>query len=133
MGRVHSAASNTPRSLVPGLPSILRIRGVRGRSCSQDAGFGDELGGSSGTFLVARSLGRRPGPDGAACLDEFNRGPTAAIFGDTLSLLDNDKRSDPDAGRPGAVIERPYPLEKMEVAAKYANGSGKEVSLEVRL
>jgi len=86
-----------------------------------------------GPFLSLAHWAADPDRMALLCLDEFNRGPTAAIFGDTLSLLDNDKRSDPDAGRPGAVIERPYPLEKMEVAAKYANGSGKEVSLEVRL
>jgi 5-methylcytosine-specific restriction enzyme B len=67
------------------------------------------------------------------CLDEFNRGPTAAIFGDMLALLDKDKRSDPRIPNSGASIERPYPLENMEVAPKYANSSGRKVSLEVRI
>jgi 5-methylcytosine-specific restriction protein B len=98
---------------------------------------------SKGTAL---SLVARPGPllslahwaadsDRMAllCLDEFNRGPAAAIFGDTLALLDKDKRSDPNIVGSGAALERPYPLESMEVGPKYANSDGNEVSLEVRL
>jgi 5-methylcytosine-specific restriction protein B len=57
-------------------------------------------------------------------IDEFNRGPTSAIFGDTLALLDGTKRNDPAQGRHGATIQRPYPQEKMEVTGEYARDNG---------
>jgi 5-methylcytosine-specific restriction protein B len=56
-------------------------------------------------------------------IDEFNRGPTAAIFGDTLALLDADKRLDRPGGW-GAKIIRPYPRESMDVEPAYANSGG---------
>lgn len=40
--------------------------------------------------------------------DEFNRGAAASIFGDTLALLDTDKRSVPGAADSGATIATPY-------------------------
>lgn len=67
-------------------------------------------------------------------LDEFNRGPAAAIFGDTLSLLDKDKRSGPS--QLGAHIQRPYSQQKMPVPVTYrrnASGPDEEVEQEVRL
>lgn len=67
-------------------------------------------------------------------IDEFNRGPAAAIFGDTLALLDGSKRSDSAAGRPGASIRRPYPRSTMKVASAYKDADDKdEIGLEVRL
>lgn len=50
-------------------------------------------------------------------LDEFNRGQAAAIFGDTLSLLDKDKRK--GMGGLGAHIQRPYPSQPMPVPPSY--------------
>lgn len=55
-------------------------------------------------------------------LDEFNRGPAAAIFGDTLGLLDKDKRATPTHG--GAHIQRPHPDHSMKVAEDYATKEG---------
>jgi len=70
-------------------------------------------------------------------LDEFNRGPAAAIFGDTLALLDKDKRFVPDSGQEGAAIQRPYPRAEMNVAEEYASDKSREdavrVASEVRL
>jgi 5-methylcytosine-specific restriction protein B len=60
-------------------------------------------------------------------IDEFNRGPTAAIFGDTLALLDADKRLDRPEGW-GAKITRPYPREAMNVEPTYAN-AGRETAV----
>jgi 5-methylcytosine-specific restriction protein B len=57
-------------------------------------------------------------------IDEFNRGPAAAIFGDTLALLDAEKRDDPDTGRTGATIERPYPDAEMQVGSDYEWSDG---------
>ena len=66
-------------------------------------------------------------------LDEFNRGPTAAIFGDTLALLDATKRDDPPA-QAGAHITRPYPNSAMRVATEFADTSGsQDVAPELRL
>ena len=53
-------------------------------------------------------------------IDEFNRGPTAAIFGDTLALLDADKRLDRPTGWDAKII-RPFPREDMDVEPIYAN------------
>lgn len=49
-------------------------------------------------------------PDRAALLlcDEFNRGSAASIFGDTLALLDTDKRCEPGKPETGALIATPY-------------------------
>ena len=65
-------------------------------------------------------------------LDEFNRGPTAAIFGDTLALLDGSKRAGVASG--GAHIARPFADQEMTVPREYANVEGSvEVSPELRL
>jgi 5-methylcytosine-specific restriction protein B len=65
-------------------------------------------------------------------LDEFNRGPTAAIFGDTLALLDGSKRAGEDEG--GAHIARPFADQEMSVPREYANSEGSvEIPPELRL
>lgn len=65
-------------------------------------------------------------------LDEFNRGPAAAIFGDTLALLDASKRHGP--GQPGAHIARAFPNEPMQVAAEFAGADGsRDVAPQLRL
>lgn len=67
-------------------------------------------------------------------LDEFNRGPTAAIFGDTLALLDSSKREDAAIGQAGAHITRPYVGMQMQVASEYADVNGERtVPDELRL
>lgn len=65
-------------------------------------------------------------------LDEFNRGPTAAIFGDTLALLDGSKRYRRDD--PGAHIDRPFPDWPLQVPPEYADAFGSSnVPGELRL
>jgi 5-methylcytosine-specific restriction protein B len=54
-------------------------------------------------------------------LDEFNRGPAAAIFGDTLALLDAAKRHDPATGQMGAHIARPFAGTRMLVPPEFAD------------
>jgi 5-methylcytosine-specific restriction enzyme B len=67
-------------------------------------------------------------------LDEFNRGPAAAIFGDTLALLDREKRHDPERGRTGAHISRPFAGTSMLVAPEFADvDETRSVSEELRL
>jgi 5-methylcytosine-specific restriction protein B len=72
--------------------------------------------------------------DRAALLlaDEFNRGAAAAIFGDTLGLLDGDKRDRPSS--PGAWIERPFPDDVMNVSEEFAAHDGtREVAKRLTL
>lgn len=67
-------------------------------------------------------------------LDEFNRGPAAAIFGDTLSLLDKDKRVGP--GRLATHIQRPHGGHTMQLPKSYqrdAAAPAEEVDAEVSL
>lgn len=68
-------------------------------------------------------------PDRRALLiaDEFNRGAAASIFGDTLALLDTDKRSTPGDGASGAKIRTPY------AHLKPANSEGELLPDEVAL
>jgi 5-methylcytosine-specific restriction enzyme B len=66
-------------------------------------------------------------------IDEFNRGPAAAIFGDCLSLLDRDKRS--TRTNPGAHIPRPYSSQPMPLPKSYADDPAvlEHIADEVRL
>jgi 5-methylcytosine-specific restriction protein B len=72
---------------------------------------------------------------GAALLiDEFNRGPTAAIFGDTLALLDGQKRQDVASGKAGSLIERPHSGEQMMVDPVFARKDGsREIGSQISL
>ena len=71
---------------------------------------------------------------GLLLIDEFNRGPASAIFGDTLALLDGTKRRNTASGHKGATIQRPYPQDTMEVPAEYASeGGSRDVNLQISL
>lgn len=94
-----------------------------------------ELEAKAGPLLcLSHWVGDSPERRALLVLDEFNRGPAAAIFGDTLSLLDKDKRSG-SAGQ-GTHIQRPYPRQRMPVPDGYKQSSGaaaEEIAQEVRL
>lgn len=75
-----------------------------------------------GPLLSLAHFASMPGHRALLTLDEFNRGNAAAIFGDTLALLDTDKRFDPAQQDSGARIDRGYPGLGVEVAPAYANG-----------
>lgn len=67
-------------------------------------------------------------------LDEFNRGQAAAIFGDTLGLLDKDKRT--SLGKQGAYIARPYadfPMQVSDGYASYGDTPSNDVATQVTL
>jgi 5-methylcytosine-specific restriction protein B len=66
-------------------------------------------------------------------VDEFNRGPAAAIFGDCLGLLDKDKRWSPTNA--GTRITRPYANQPMTVPPRYCADPTKPepVADEIRL
>ena len=61
-----------------------------------------------GPLLELAHFASQPGRRALLICDEFNRGPAAGIFGDTLALLDVDKRSEPGQPGTGATIETPY-------------------------
>lgn len=86
-----------------------------------------------GPLLSLAHWAADPGRMALLVLDEFNRGSAAAIFGDTLALLDGTKRDDPSSGHRGATIQRPYPLAEMKVGEEYKNSTGAELKTEVSL
>lgn len=57
--------------------------------------------------------------EGFLIIDEFNRGRAAAIFGDTLALMDEDKRSNTANGSKGSQITRRYPSQKVTVSPAF--------------
>lgn len=61
-----------------------------------------------GPLLELAHFASQSGHRALLICDEFNRGAAAGIFGDTLALLDVDKRSEPDQPGTGATIETPY-------------------------
>lgn len=106
------------------------------------AGLSPEAGDAGELKLVAKpgplvSLAHwaaSPGRLGLLLIDEFNRGPAAAIFGDTLALLDASKRHDPANGQQGAHIERPLAGSPMTVADEFQQeGGNATVGQQLRL
>lgn len=72
-----------------------------------------------GPLLELAHYAEPVGRDGYLIIDEFNRGRAAAIFGDTLALLDEDKRANLADGAQGSQITRRYPSQKVIVAADF--------------
>lgn len=62
-----------------------------------------------GPLLGLAHYASQPDKSALLMIDEFNRGNAAAIFGDTLALLDADKRTDQAKGIHGGYVDRPYP------------------------
>jgi 5-methylcytosine-specific restriction protein B len=94
-------------------------------------GTGFELRAKPGPLISVAHWAADPGRRALLILDEFNRGPAAAIFGDTLALLDAGKRDAPTS--PGATIERPFAELAMEVSAEFSNFSGLAVPRNLKL
>jgi 5-methylcytosine-specific restriction enzyme B len=61
-----------------------------------------------GPLLELAHFSSQPDHQSLLICDEFNRGAAAGIFGDTLALLDLEKRSVPGHPGTGATIETPY-------------------------
>lgn len=99
----------------------------------KSSGLGIELNAVPGPLLCISHWVSDSERKGLLILDEFNRGSAAAIFGDTLSLLDKDKRST-GAGT-GAHILRPYSGQPMPVPASFTKETGSEENIaeEVRI
>lgn len=71
-------------------------------------GGGVDLEPRPGPLLSLAHWAGERGRAALLILDEFNRGNAAAIFGDTLALLDKEKRRQVGGVGPGATIDRPY-------------------------
>ncbi len=100
----------------------------------QPTSNGFRLVARAGPLLSLAHWANEPNRYAALIIDEFNRGPAAAIFGDTLALLDAQKRNDPTKPMSGAAIQRPYPTEVMELEIAYAQRNGERVpSTSLRL
>lgn len=76
-----------------------------------------------GPLLELAHYAEREGHEGYLIIDEFNRGRAAAIFGDTLALLDEEKRSNQAEGIRGSQITRRYPSQPAEVSEDYRHDS----------
>lgn len=86
------------------------------------AGPGINLEVKSGPLVNMAQWCRRDGREGLLVIDEFNRGPAAAIFGDTLVLLDKGKRSGREQA--GSIISQPHPDRDIDVPDDYSGGDG---------
>ena len=82
-----------------------------------------------GPLLELAHYAEFPGNAGLLIVDEFNRGQAAAIFGDTLALLDEEKRSNSTEGTLGARITRRYPSQSVEVSQQFRAGVGDDGSV----
>jgi 5-methylcytosine-specific restriction protein B len=90
----------------------------------QSTATGLKLVARPGPLLSLAHWANEPGRHALLVIDEFNRGPAAAIFGDTLALLDAQKRCDSNNPISGAKIQRPFPTEAMEVEPSFAKVDG---------
>lgn len=61
-----------------------------------------------GPLIELAQFAAKPGQRALLICDEFNRGAASSIFGDTLGLLDSDKRSVPGQQLSGTRIHTPY-------------------------
>lgn len=97
-----------------------------------EVGNGIDLTPRAGPLVSLAHWAQGSGREALLIIDEFNRGPAAAIFGDTLALLDADKRDRP--GARGAVIHRPFADQPMKVAEDFRRLDGSlDVDPELRL
>jgi 5-methylcytosine-specific restriction protein B len=74
-----------------------------------------------------------PGRAALLILDEFNRGNAAAIFGDTLALLDKEKRRQVGGGSLGATVDRPYQDRAVQVLPEFAAGGTVDLPAQLSL
>ncbi|WP_158408169.1 AAA family ATPase [Corynebacterium testudinoris] len=86
-----------------------------------------------GPLLELAHFAEAEGRVGLLIVDEFNRGQAAAIFGDTLALLDEDKRSHLATGIAGAQITRRYPTQKVTVSEDFRHDAQDDGSVPAQL
>ena len=103
-------------------PSYTYENFVAGLIPGTSGGGGLQLRSQPGPLISMAHWSAAPDREGLIIVDEFNRAPAAAVFGDTIALLDADKRVGP--GQPGSSIVRPYPHEEMKVSVEFADPAG---------
>ena len=81
-------------------------------------GVGIQLEVRSGPLINMAQWSRADERDGLLLIDEFNRGPAAAILGDALVLLDKNKRS--SSADAGVTISQPHPDRDINVPMEFA-------------
>lgn len=84
-------------------------------------GRGIRLEVRSGPLVDMAQWCRDSDREGLLLIDEFNRGPAAAIFGDTLVLLDKHKRS--GGGGTGSTIAQPHSSRDIDVPREFASAA----------
>ena len=97
-------------------PSVSYENFVAGLMPKVDQGI--ELEVRSGPLLNMAQWCRTDGREGLLVVDEFNRGPASAIFGDTLVLLDKGKRNGP--GQTGSAIAQPHSDRDIDVPVEFS-------------
>ena len=73
-----------------------------------------------GPLVNLAQYASQPGRRALLVLDEFNRGNAAAVLGDTIALLDRDKRGK-------STVDLPYSELGIKVPTQYANGKSVDV------
>lgn len=139
--RVHDAWAEPPDATPQGPvrtvvfhPSYSYEEFVLGLVPKPVAGGGVEVEPRPGPLLSLAHWALEPGHAALLIVDEFNRGNAAGIFGDTLALLDRDKRHDPERNQVGAEVDRPYSGMAVEVAPELETATaGREVPDRIRL
>jgi 5-methylcytosine-specific restriction protein B len=107
---------------------------VAGLIPQSNAAGGLKLIARPGPLLSLAHWASDSGRQALLIIDEFNRGPAAAIFGDTIALLDAQKRFDPADPSSGAKIQRPFPNDTMEVEESFARaGDNRKPSKDFKL
>ena len=96
-------------------------------------GGGVDLEPRPGPLLSLAHWAGDPGRAALLILDEFNRGNAAAIFGDTLALLDKEKRRQVGGGGLGSTIDRPYQDRTLEVLPEFTAGGTKDLPAQLSL
>lgn len=111
-------------------PSYTYENFVAGLVPAPNANGGFKLQTQPGPLLSMAHWASSPEREGLIIIDEFNRAPAAAVFGDTIALLDAEKRM--GNGAAGARIARPYPREEMKVTDDFAQ-SGTNIDIPAQI
>ncbi|MDR1213548.1 MAG: AAA family ATPase [Propionibacteriaceae bacterium] len=88
---------------------------------------------ATGPLINLAHYASTPGRRAMLVLDEFNRGNAAAALGDTLALLDRDKRFTPGDPSSGATIDLAYASLEPNVPTEFSSDTGTRVAAQFSL